>query len=353
MSLLADNNRWMNTSLVRLAALLTPPLLFAILLRAMGREPASIFWSIIVSGFGSSQGLIETITRMTPIFLCALAAGIPARAGLFNIGGEGQLHCGALAATAFVLFVPSGPHFLMIPALILVAATGGALWGMIPGLLRGWLQVNEVLVSLMLNYVAILIVDHLVHGPWKDPTAFGWPYTAPFPDWAVLQTLDNSNVHLGFLLGLVAAAVAHFVMRNTTWGFSIRLIEANPKTAEYVKVNMARYILTLMAIGGAMAALAGLGEVSVVQNRLRPGISFGYGYTGFLVAWLARNNPLAIVPVAFLIGGLYSGADALQLTAGLPSATVDIFVGMFLFGALVEGFLRRTRDSERVVVKET
>lgn len=328
-----------------LAPLLAATILMAILLYAVGKDPVSIFWAVVVSGFGSSLGLTETITRMTPIFLCALAVAIPAKAGLFNIGGEGQLHCGAIAATALVLYIPWLPHFMVIPSMILVAMVGGALWGMIPGILRARLQVNEILVSLMLNYVAIYIVEHLVHGSWKDPEASGWPYSAPFPEWAVLPTFDQSNIHLGLLLGFVAVGLAYLVLRYTTWGFSLRVIEANPRTAKYVNVHTARYIVILMAVGGAMAALAGLGEVSVIQQRLRPGLSPGYGYTGFLVAWLARNNPLAIVPVAFLVGGLYSGADALQLTAGLPSATVDIFVGLTFLTFLVGESLWHTKVS--------
>jgi simple sugar transport system permease protein len=322
----------------------------ALLLLVVGKDPVSIFWAIVISGFGNPFGLTETITRMTPIFLCALAVAIPAKAGLFNIGGEGQLHCGALAATVLVLYMRWLPHVMVIPSMILVAMVGGALWGMIPGLLRAWFQVDEILVSLMLNYVAIYIVEHLVHGPWKDPAAFGWPYTAPFPEWAVLPTWGQSNIHLGILLGLVAVGLVYLVLRYTTWGFSVRLIEANTRTAQYINVHTARYIVILMVVGGAMAALAGLGEVSVIQKRLRPGISPGYGYTGFLVAWLARNNPLAIVPVAFLVGGLYSGADALQLTAGLPSATVDIFVGLTFLTFLVGESLWRAKVS---VVEET
>jgi general nucleoside transport system permease protein len=338
-------NRLYSLRVVTLAPLLAAPMLMAILLRAVGKNPVSIFWAIIVSGFGSPLGLTETITRMTPIFLCALAVAIPAKTGLFNIGGEGQLHCGAIAATIVALFIPWLPHFMVIPSMILAAMIGGALWGVIPGLLRAKFQVNEILVSLMLNYVAIFIVDHLVHGPWRDPEAFGWPYAAPFPEWAVLPTFGKSNIHLGLVLGFVVVCFVYLVLRYTTWGFSLRLIEANPRTARYVNINAARYIVILMAVGGAMAALAGLGEVSVIQNRLRPGISPGYGYTGFLVAWLARNNPIAIVPVAFLVGGLYSGADVLQLTAGLPSATVDIFVGLTFLTFLVGESLWRTKVS--------
>lgn len=343
-------NRWDRRRIFAMVSLLAAPLLMAVLLRAVGKNPASTFWAVIVSGFGNSLGLTEAITRMTPIFLCALAVAIPTRAGLYNIGGEGQLHCGAIAATALVLYAPWLPHFIMIPFIILIAMIGGALWGIIPGLLRARFQVNEILVSLMLNYVAIFFVEHLVHGPWKDPDAFGWPYSAPFPEWAVLPTFGNSNVHLGILLGFIAVGLVYFILRYTTWGRSIRLIEANPRAARYAHISTAKYIIILMVVGGAMAALAGLGEVSVIQNRLRPGISPGYGYTGFLVAWLARNNPIAIIPVAFFVGGIYSGADALQLTAGLPSSTVDIFVGLTFLTFLIGESLWRTKST---LVEET
>ena len=336
-------HRWDRHRVFALTLLLAAPLLMAILLLVVGKNPFSIFWAAIVGGFGRSLGLTEAITRMTPIFLCALAVAIPSKAGLYNIGGEGQLHCGAIAATAFVLYATWLPHFMMIPCIILVAMAGGALWGMIPGLLRARFQVNEILVTLMLNYVAIYIVDHLVHGAWRDPNAFGWPYSVSFPEWAVLPTWGRSNIHLGILLGLGAVVLVYFILRSTTWGFSLRLIEANPSTAGYVNINTARYIIILMAVGGATAAIAGLGEVSVIQNRLRPGISPGYGYTGFLVAWLARNNPIVIIPVAFFVGGLYSGADVLQLTVGLPSSTVDIFLGLAFLTFLVGESLWRSK----------
>jgi simple sugar transport system permease protein len=282
---------------------------------------------------------------MTPLLLCALAAGIPAKAGLFNIGGEGQLYCGAVGATAIVIYAPWLPHALTIPTMIITAMAAGALWGAIPGILRGWLRVNEVLVSLMLNYVAIFLVEHLVHGSWKDPSALGWPYSQSFPSWAVLPTLKNSNVHLGLLLGLVATCLVYFLVKNTVWGFSVRVIESNPRAANYIGIRVGVYMVVLMAIGGAMAALAGLGEVSVIQGRLKSGISPGYGYTGFLVAWLARKNLVAMVFVSFIVGGFYSGADALQLTAGLPSATVDIFMGLIFLAFLVDEYLRTPRQA--------
>jgi general nucleoside transport system permease protein len=333
--------RWVQEGLVTFGALLIALAILLFFLYGVGRDPFLTFGSIVSGGFGSVQGLTETLTRMTPLLLCALAAAIPAKAGLFNIGGEGQLHAGAIAATSVLIYLAWLPHWAVVPAMIVLAALGGMAWGLIPGILRGWLNVSEVLVSLMLNYVAIALVEHLVHGAWKDPSALGWPYSISFPQWAILPTIGQTNVHLVVFLGIGAIGLIHLLLRRTTWGFSIRVIEANPKTASYARIHVVYYIVILMAVGGAMAALAGLGEVSVIQGRLKPGISPGYGYTGFLVAWLARNNLIAIIPVAFIVGGFYSGADTLQLLAGLPSSTVDIFMSLVFFAFLVNEFIRR------------
>lgn len=341
----SDLLRWGSTVLTPLSAILLALLLLSALLLAAGREPVSTLWAISVGAFGSIGGLTETLTRMTPLLLCALAAGIPAKAGLFNIGGEGQLYCGAIGATAILIYLPGLPHSLTIPAMVLAAMTAGALWAAIPGILRGALKVNEVLVSLMLNYVAVYLVEHLVHGPWKDSSALGWPYSLSFPGWAVLPTLGNSNVHLGLLFGLIATCLVYFLIKYTVWGFSIRVIESSPRTAYYSAIRVTGYLVILMALGGAMAGLAGLGEVSVIQGRLKSGISPGYGYTGFLVAWLARKNLLAMVFVSFVVGGFYSGADALQLTAGLPAATVDIFMGLVFLAFLVDEYLRTRSEA--------
>lgn len=324
----------------------------SLVLLLVGRAPLATILGIFRDAFGSSLGFRETLVRATPLLLCALAAAVPARAGLFNIGAEGQLHFGAIAATAAALYAPWIPKHLVIPAMIMAAMAGGALIGLVPGFLRGWLRVNEVLVCLMLNYVAIYFVEYLVHGPWKDPKALGWPYSSVFPETAVLPTWGNSNVHLGLLLGILAAVFIFFFMRTTVWGFSIRIVEANPSTARYIGIRVFTYLVVLMAAGGACAALAGMGEVSVVQGRLRPGISPGYGYAGFLISWLAGHNVLLIIPVAILVGGFYSGADSLQLTAGLPSATTDVLMGLVFLAFLLNRYLAERKRTTNGVIKQ-
>ncbi len=340
----ARNGRARNALLAPAIAVGLATFVFCALLISAGKPPIGTMLAILNGAFGSRLSILETLTRATPLLLCALAVAVPARAGMFNIGGEGQLHAGAIAATAVALCSAHLPGLFVIPVMIGAGMLAGAAWGAVPGVLRARLGVNEVLVSLMLNYVAIFLVEYLVHGPWKDPSALGWPYSAQFPPSAVLPTWGRSNVHLGLLIGLVLAVAAFVLMRTTTWGFAVRVVDANPAAARYAGIRTARYITVLMLIGGAMAAIAGVGEVSVIQGRLRSGISPGYGYTGFVVSWLAGNNFLAIIPVAVLIGGLYAGSDAIQLSASLPSSTGDIFMGLvflaFLFSNAIADKLR-------------
>jgi len=306
----------------------------SVLLWSVDREIAPTLSALLRNGFGDRLALTETLVRMTPLLLCALAVAIPAKAGLFNIGAEGQLHAGAIGASGVALFASFLHPVALLPTMMLVAALAGCLWGVIPGWLRGRWGVNEVLVGLMLNYVAILAVQHLVHGPWKDLSALGWPYTARFAASAKLPTLGATNVHLGLALGIAGCGLGWVLLRSTTWGVSLRVIGQAPRAARHLELPLVRHIAVVLAVGAIFAALAGLGEVSVVQGRLRPGISAGYGYSGFLISWLVGNHLLLLIPAAFVVAGLYSGADALQLTAGLPSATADVFVGLVFVAAL-------------------
>lgn len=315
-------------------------LFFFSVLGALGANPFRTLLAMLRGAFGNSTGIIETLTRATPILLCALAVAIPARAGIFNIGGEGQLYWGAIGATFVALRFSDLPMPLAILAMFSAAALAGGLWACIPALLKAVWNVNEILVALMLNYVAFFVVEHLVHGPWRDPSAVGWPYSARFSDSMVLPTYGTTNLHLGLVFAVCIAILLSLVMRYTAVGFSMKVIEANSRVAKHVGIRIVRYVLISMALGGALAALAGVGEVSVIQGRLRPGISPGYGYAGFLVAWLSGHRFGLIIPASILIGGLYSGADELQLTAGLPAATADILMGMVFVGFLVGNHFR-------------
>ena len=333
---------WIPAAASLLVALTVTTILFSILLTEADRNVIETLLALFQGAFGSVSGIRETLIRCTPLMLCALAVAVPARAGIFNIGGEGQLHLGAIAATAVALNMGADTApLVMITMMVLVTCLVGAAWAFIPAILKAVWNVNEILIALMLNYIGILLVEYLVHGPWKDTSALGWPYSATFPVAAVLPRWGNTNIHLGLAIAVIAALCLWFAMSRTTFGFSVKIIESSPAAARTIGIHMCTWILVTMAIGGAMAAIAGMGEVSVIQGRLRPDMSPGYGYIGFLVSWLTGHRFFAIIPAAIVVGGLYSGSDALQLTAGLPSSTVDIMLGLVFVGALLSTPLRQ------------
>ena len=312
---------------------------------ALGKPPLEMVVGLVRFGFGDAYSLSETLAKTAPILLCALAAAVPGRLGLISVGAEGQLHAGAIAGTAVVLAWPGLPSPVLMPLMLLAAAGGGMAWGLLPGLLRARLDINETIVTLILNYVAVLLVNALVFGPWRDPGNQGWPATQPFPDEAVLPALGGGKAHLGLLLGLAAALLLHLFFTRGSPATHIRILAGNRKVGRTFGLDFGFWVVVLMAMGGALAGLGGIAEVSAIQGRLQPNISLGYGLTGFLVAWLARHDMRAIVPVSLLVGGLIAGSDALQLFARVPAASAVILQGLLFAAALaVPGLVAHRRS---------
>ena len=310
----------------------------------IGQPPLSTLGDLWTFAFGDAYSRSETMVKTAPILLCALAAAIPGRLGLISVGAEGQLHAGAIAGTAVVIATPHWPIFLLLPTMLCAGMVGGALWGGIAGVLRARLDVNETITTLVLNYVAILMVNALVFGPWRDPGNMGWPATAPFPDAATLPTWDSSRVHLGLALGVVFALLAGWIFWKGMFAERVRVLRENRKLGETFGLDYRSYVVLLMLLGGGAAGLAGIAEVSAIQGRLQPGLSVGYGLTGFLVAWLCAHRFVAIIPASFLIGGLLAAGDSLQLFAKVPAASATILQGLaFVVILCVPGFLRRWR----------
>lgn len=305
----------------------------ALFLMVAGRNPWTIYTGIASGAFGDSFAISETLVAATPVMLCAMAVAIAGRVGLMNIGVEGQLLAGAVGCSFVALNMsPETPVWQMISLMALSAGVCGALWAGVPALLKTRLNVNETIVSLLLNYVAALIVEFLIHGPWQDPATSSWPQTKAFPACAELFHMPDSRVHGGLLIALVIGVLLMIVLQKTRVGFKSSIIGSNPEAARYAHYSVTSYLVIAMLLSGAVAALAGFSQVSAIEGRLRSGISPGYGYTGFLVCWLARHNPLAIIVASVLLGGFLSGADSLQLTEKLPFATVNILQGaIFLF----------------------
>jgi simple sugar transport system permease protein len=307
----------------------------AVLLSWTGANPWLLYRRMAATAFGSAYGWSDTTVKATPLILAGLGVSIAFRIRLWNIGAEGQLFMGALMATGVALhWLPATTLMPIMLAVMAVAGfAGGALWGLIPGLLRARLNVNEIITSLMLNYVAFLWISYLVYGPWSE-RGFGmtpqFPRTAWLPrltDYAeALPALRGLTAHLGIVLALGLALVLWILWRRTKWGFVVSIIGDNPLAARYAGINLPRNIALVMALSGGLAGLAGMCEVSGVVHRLQERFSPGYGFTAIIVAWLAKLHPLAIVAVAYLFGGLLVGADEIQ-----PAGIAQLLQGVILF----------------------
>ena len=311
---------------------------------SIGQPPLETLWSLVVFSVGDAYSFSEALAKTAPILLCALAAAVPGRLGLISVGAEGQLHVGAIAGTAVVLVGPNLPMPLMLPAIVVAAALGGGLYGYLPGLLRARLGINETITTLVLNYIAVLLVSALVYSPWRDPASQGWPSTMSFPEAAVFPAVPGTRIHLGLLLGVLAALGLHIFFAYGRRATQIRILAGNRKVGETFGLSFATWTIVLMTVGGALAGIAGIAEVSAIQGRLQPNISLGYGLTGFLVAWLARHQPLAILPLSLMVGCLVAASDALQLFSRIPAASAIVLQGLLFVSALAApGLLNRVR----------
>jgi simple sugar transport system permease protein len=291
--------------------------------------------SLFYGAFGTSYGLSETLLRMGPILLCALAAALPAEGGQINIGGEGQFHLGAIGAAVAATALSGLPAALVVPLMCVAAMCCGAAWGAIPGFLRARLAVNEALVSLFLNYIAIHLLQYLVHGPLRDPASLGWAMSAPLPQNLIICGVGGSRLNL-IMFSLIALALGLVaITRLTRGGVELRAVGLNPRASATVGIPVGRYLLLSMVIGGALAGLAGYFELASVQYRLRADVALGFGYSGFLVAWICRSHLWLILPVSLLVAGLTVGSESLQIVNGLPSASGDVAQGFLLLFVLL------------------
>lgn len=338
---------------VTLASLLAALVFGGIVLALAGENPLAVYWAMLNGALGDWNGVAETLVKTTPLLLAGLGVAVAFRMQLWNIGAEGQLYFGAIFATGTALFVvPQASGWVLVPLMVAAGLLGGALWGIIPGALRAWFGASEIITSLMLNYVAILFSDYLVHGPWKDPQAFGFPGTPQLPDAAWLPHWGATRVHLGLGFGLLAALLLWIMFRRTRWGYEISVMGESPRAALYAGMPIKRSILLVMALSGALAGLAGMSEVAGIGHQLQRNLSPGYGYAAIIVAWLARLHPLGAVVVAFLLAALTVGGDRLQMSLGLPAAIAPMLQGTILFFLLGGDLLTRYRLTRRTAVSE-
>ncbi len=309
-----------------------------------GESVTNAYFFLIKGAFGSRFAAAETLTRAIPLILTGLAAAVAFRAKFWNIGAEGQLYCGALAATALGSGLITLPPALMIPFLFLVGALAGGLALLLPVYLKSKLKVDEVVTTLLLNFIILLFVNYLLEGPLKDPMSLGWPQAAPIVDEGVLpKILEKSRLHIGLMIGIAAAAVVWLLMRFTIWGYEIRAVGQNPEAADFAGINVNHTVLRVALISGGLAGFAGVTEVAGLKGYLTLDLSPGFGYAGIAVAMLANLHPLGVILSAIFLAGIYVGADSMSRAVNIPNYIADVMVAASVLAVLVSLMLTQFR----------
>lgn len=309
----------------------------ALLLLVQAKSPWEAFRLLFEGGFGSGMALEDTLLKGIPIFLCSLGVAVAFRMQIWNIGAEGQFALGAVGATWAVLTFPGLPMVLMLPLIVVCAAVAGGVWGFIPGILRLKCGLNEIISTLMLNYIGILFLQYLVYGVWKAPGSFGFPMTAIFPEAATIPPVYG-RIHGGIVICLIAAVALGVFLRRTRLGYELLAAGENARAARYARMPYGFLLVLVLAVSGALAGIAGCVEVSATFNRLQPNVATGYGYTAIVVAWLSRLRISSIVLFSFLLAGLRVGVENLQLLMQVPAAFGGIMEGLILLAVLAGQF---------------
>ncbi len=322
------------------AAIASALLLFGVFVWFAGVSPLDVWLTLFKGAFGDWFSWQNTLQRAAPLMLTALCVALPARAGLVIIGGEGALVLGGLACAALPYALPVPDNIAGTVMVCAAGAVAGALWIMLAGWLRQNRGINETISSLLLAYVAIGLFKHFVEGALRDPASLNKPSTNSLTEGIRIGGIGGSDVHWGLALGVVACVALGLWLRWTASGFSIRVVGGNPRTAQLVGLPATRLILTACALGGACAGLAGAVEVAAVHTNANASLIAGYGYAGILVSFIARHNPVAIVPVAILFGGFGAAGSLLQRRLGLPDASVMVLQGIAFVFILASEALR-------------
>jgi simple sugar transport system permease protein len=314
--------------------------LFGLFIWFNGHDPVQAWGLLFRGAFGDAFSLQNTLQRAAPLMLTALCVALPARAGLTVIGGEGALVLGGLACAALPYAVPLPAGAAGTLLLLLAAAAAGAAWIALAGWLRQWRGVNETISSLLLGYIAIALFKHIVEGPLRDPASLNKPSTLALEDTLRIGTIGSWDVHWGLVWGVLLCLAAGVWLLATTHGFATRVVGGNPRAAQIVGLPATRLIITACALGGAAAGLAGGIEVAAVHTSANASLIVGLGYTGILVSFVARHQPLAIIPVAILFGGFLAAGSLLQRRMGLPDASVQVLMGFCFVFILASEALR-------------
>jgi len=311
--------------------------IFSLFLLALGKSPVDFFALVWKAGFSTDFSIENTLSRVAPLLFAALCVALPARLGLVVIGGEGAIVLGGLGAGGLGVALSGLPGALALPLMALGAMAMGGGWLAILGLLRVRRGVNETIASLLMAYIAIALFNHLVEGTFRDPASLNRPSTAPLPDALRVGEMPYPEVHWGLLFGIIACVLSWILIERTKIGFAARVAGDNMRAAQVQGLPVGKLIIGFCAFGGALAGLAGYFEVTAVHGSANASLIAGFGYTGILIAFLARHNPLAIIPVAILLGGFEASSGLIQRRMDLPDATILVFEGIVFVTILLSG----------------
>lgn len=318
--------------------------LFGVILLIRGADPITSYRDLFKATLGSFYGFSEVVVAMIPILLTALAVALPARIGMINVGGEGQLYLGGIFATFGALVFKDLPIWILLPLMMLLGILGGALWAFLPAYFKSIGLVNETITTLLMNSIAPKIAGLLVFGYWHSPRETNM--TPNFVEAARLPQFFDTRIHLGIVFGLVLLLVFWYVMKKTRWGLEMRTIGGNVQAARRNGIPVAAYQLIVFCISGGIAGLAGMAQVSGFYGLLIPNFSPGYGYMGFLISWLAGGDPLGILLMAFVVSIIMTGGNMLQITVGLPYAVINLLLAFTLFIVLAKPTLAILRKGK-------
>ena len=319
---------------IPVAALAAAMALFGVFMAVLGQNPLEVYALIYRGAFASAFAWQNTLARAAPLVLTALCVALPAQAGLMVIGGEGALVLGGLAAAVLGHLLAGAAPVTVKLAMAAGGMAIGAAWIVLAGALRHYRGVNETISSLLLTYIAIALFNHLVEGPLRDPASLNKPSTTPIGEAVMLGRLPGLDVHWGLGLGVIFCVVMYLLVSRTTVGFAMRIVGGNTRAARLAGLPVGPLLLAACGLGGAAAGLAGMVEVAAVHGTANASLIAGYGYAGILVAFIARQNPLAVVPVAVLVGGISASGGMLQRRLDLPDATVLVLQGVAFMAIL-------------------
>jgi simple sugar transport system permease protein len=342
--------------LLQVAAVLLALLIGAVILILSGANPITAYLALIDGSFGSMTAFARTLEKATPLLFSGLAVAFAFRAGLFNIGAQGQLLFGALVSAILGFALTGLPAFIHAPLALLGGAMAGALFGAIPGALKAYAGANEVIVTIMLNYIAINITDYLSDGPFKDTTPGNIVARTPeILDTARIPTI--AEIPVGFIIAILVAVIAWWLLWHTTIGFEIRTVGLNPHAARYAGIKVAWILILALVLSGLLAGMGGAIETQGVVGRYQPGFNVGLGFDGITIALLGKNHPFGAIPAAILVGAMKAGASQMQFSAGVAKEITDVIQALILFfvaaDVIVRSLLRIRAGTEEKITLST